>query len=84
MTTSTATVDLTGAADLHCHFAPDAHRERSVDALEAARDASAARHAALVLKSHDYPTAALASVVDQIVDACASSAGSAATTRSEA
>ena len=28
-----ATIDLTGAADLHCHFGPDAHRERSVDAL---------------------------------------------------
>lgn len=66
--TSTPAVDLTGAADLHCHFGPDAHRERSVDALEAARDAAAAGHAALVLKSHDYPTAALAAVVDQVVD----------------
>jgi hypothetical protein len=28
-----ATIDLAGAADLHCHFGPDAHRERSVDAL---------------------------------------------------
>jgi hypothetical protein len=63
-----ATVDLTGAADLHCHFGPDAHRERSVDALEAARDAAAAGHAALVLKSHDYPTAAVAAVVDRTVD----------------
>jgi hypothetical protein len=63
-----ATVDLTGAADLHCHFGPDAHRERSVDALEAARDAAAAGHAALVLKSHDYPTAAVAAVVDQTVE----------------
>jgi Family of unknown function (DUF6282) len=66
--TGGAAVDLTGAADLHCHFGPDAHRERSVDALEAARDAAAAGHAALVLKSHDYPTAALATVVDQMVD----------------
>ena len=61
-------VDLKGAADLHCHFGPDAHRERSVDALDAARDAAAAGHAAIVLKSHDYPTAALATVVDRIVD----------------
>jgi hypothetical protein len=61
------TVDLTGAADLHCHFGPDAHRERSVDALEAARDAAAAGHAAVVLKSHDYPTPALAAIVDQVV-----------------
>jgi hypothetical protein len=68
VTTSTPTVDLAGAADLHCHFAPDAHRERSVDALDAARDAAAAGHSALVLKSHDYPTAALAAVVDQVVD----------------
>ena len=29
-------VDLAGAADLHCHFGPDPHRERSVDAFEAA------------------------------------------------
>jgi Family of unknown function (DUF6282) len=66
--TSRPTVDITGAADLHCHFGPDAHRERSVDALEAARDAAAAHHAAIVLKSHDYPTAALATVVDRVVD----------------
>jgi hypothetical protein len=65
---SSPAVDLTGAADLHCHFGPDAHRERSVDALEAARDAAAAGHAAIVLKSHDYPTAALAAIVDQVVD----------------
>lgn len=63
-----ATVDLTGAADLHCHFGPDAHRERSVDALDAARDAAVAGHAAVVLKSHDYPTAPLAAVVDRVVD----------------
>jgi Family of unknown function (DUF6282) len=61
-------IDLTGAADLHCHFGPDAHRERSVDALEAARDAADAGHAAVVLKSHDYPTAALAAIVDTVVD----------------
>jgi hypothetical protein len=66
--TGSSAVDLTGAADLHCHFGPDAHRERSVDALEAAHDAAAAGHAALVLKSHDYPTAALAAIVDQVVD----------------
>ncbi len=61
-------VDLTGAADLHCHFGPDAHRERSVDAIDAARDAAGAGHAAVVLKSHDYPTAALAAIVDRVVD----------------
>jgi hypothetical protein len=53
-------VDLTGAADLHCHFGPDPRRERSVDAFEAAREAATAGHRAIVLKSHDFPTAALA------------------------
>jgi hypothetical protein len=61
-------VDLTGAADLHCHFGPDAHRERSVDAIEAAEVAAAAGHAAIVLKSHDYPTAPLAWAVGQAVE----------------
>jgi hypothetical protein len=60
-------VDLTGAADLHCHFGPDAHRERSVDAFEAARDARVAGHRALVLKSHDFPTASLAWAVQQSI-----------------
>jgi hypothetical protein len=62
-------VDLAGAADLHCHFGPDAHRARSVDAFEAARDAAAAGHRALVLKSHDFPTAALAWAVGRETDA---------------
>jgi hypothetical protein len=58
-------VDLTGAADLHCHFGPDAHRDRSVDAFEAAREAAQANHHAVVLKSHDFPTASLAWAVQQ-------------------
>jgi hypothetical protein len=61
-------VDLTGAADLHCHFGPDAHRERSVDAFQAAREAAGAGHRAVVLKSHDFPTASLAWAVAQQVD----------------
>src|SRR3954451_8166366 len=60
-------VDLTGAADLHCHFGPDPHRERSVDAFEAAAEAAAANHRALVLKSHDTPTASLAWAVQRAV-----------------
>jgi hypothetical protein len=60
-------VDLAGAADLHCHFGPDAHRERSVDAFEAAREAADAHHRALVLKSHDVPTASLAWAVQREV-----------------
>jgi hypothetical protein len=60
-------VDLAGAADLHCHFGPDPHRERSVDAFEAAREAAAAEHRAIVLKSHDSPTATLAWAVQHEV-----------------
>jgi len=62
-------VDLAGAADLHCHFGPDPHRERSVDAFEAAREAAAAGHRAIVLKSHDSPTASLAWAVQREVGA---------------
>jgi hypothetical protein len=58
-------VDLTGAADLHCHFGPDPHRERSVDAFEAASEAGAAGHRAVVLKSHDSPTPTLAWAVQR-------------------
>ena len=60
-------VDLTGAADLHCHFGPDPHRERSVDAFEAGSEAAAAGHRAVVLKSHDSPTASLAWAVQRAV-----------------
>jgi hypothetical protein len=61
-------VDLAGAADLHAHFGPDAHRARSVDALSAAREAASAGHAAVVLKNHDTPTAQLAAVLDDVVE----------------
>lgn len=60
-------MDLTGAVDLHCHFGPDAHFGRSVTAIEAARDAALAGHAAVLLKSHSDSTAAVASAVDQVV-----------------
>ncbi|MDQ1456204.1 MAG: hypothetical protein QOH28_1824 [Actinomycetota bacterium] len=60
-------VDLTGAADLHCHFGPDPHRARSVDAFEAASEAGAAGHRAVVLKSHDSPTPSLAWAVQREV-----------------
>src|SRR6476620_4901206 len=61
-------VDLTGAADLHCHFGPDPHRERSVDAFAAAGEAAAAHHRAIVLKSHDSPTASLAWAVQRALE----------------
>jgi hypothetical protein len=64
-------VDLGGAADLHCHFGPDAHRARSVDAFTAAREAADAGHRAIVLKSHDFPTATLAWAVQRQVDGIA-------------
>jgi hypothetical protein len=60
-------VDLTGAIDLHCHFGPDAHFQRSVDAYEAAQEAADAGHRAVVLKSHGFPTASLAWAVGQHV-----------------
>jgi hypothetical protein len=60
-------VDLTGAADLHCHFGPDAHRARSVDAFTAGHEAAEAGHRAVVLKSHDVPTPQLAWAVQQHV-----------------
>src|SRR5581483_8900122 len=60
-------VDLTGAADLHCHFGPDAHFQRALDAFDAAREAAGAGHRAVVLKAHDSPTASLAWSVNQTV-----------------
>lgn len=39
-----------------------------MDAIGAAREAAASGHAAVVLKAHDHPTAALAHVVDEAVD----------------
>jgi hypothetical protein len=61
-------VDLTGAADLHAHFGPDPHRQRSVTGLEAAQQARAAGHHAIVLKSHDTPSAGLAAALDPLVE----------------
>src|SRR5262249_54611887 len=59
---------LRGAIDIHVHFGPDAHLQRSVDAIDAAQQAAAAGMAAIVLKSHDYPTAPIATLVDRVVD----------------
>ncbi|MBI2908982.1 MAG: hypothetical protein HYX92_15170 [Chloroflexi bacterium] len=58
-----------GSVDLHVHFAPDAARMgRSVDALQAGRDARDAGMRAILLVSHEYPTPAVAYVVNQVVD----------------
>ena len=61
-------VDLHGATDLHAHFGPDPHRARSVTGLDAAQQAAAAGHTAIVLKSHDTPSAGLAAALDPLVD----------------
>src|SRR5258708_20051881 len=56
-----------GAIDMHCHFAPAAYRRRSVDCIELAEQARAEGMAGVVLKSHDYETAALAYAVGRVV-----------------
>lgn len=61
-------MDLTGATDLHAHFGPDPHRARSVTGLEAATQAAAAGHTAIVLKSHDTPSAGLAAALNPLID----------------
>lgn len=54
-----------GSIDMHVHMGPDPHLERCVDAVQAAAQAEAAGMRAIVLKSHDYPTAPLATIVGQ-------------------
>jgi Family of unknown function (DUF6282) len=63
-------VALEGAIDLHCHFGPESvvGTRHAVDALEAARDAAELGFAALVLKSHDFPSNSVAYLVGQAVD----------------
>ena len=61
---------LDGAIDLHCHFGPESvvGTPHAVDALEAATDAAALGFDAIVLKSHDFPSNAVAHLVGQAVD----------------
>jgi hypothetical protein len=65
-------VRVAGAIDLHCHYGPDtiggtldAPAEHGVTALEAAREAAASGHAALVLKSHSFASPALAAAMTE-------------------
>ncbi|MFH1650601.1 MAG: DUF6282 family protein [Chloroflexota bacterium] len=58
---------LTGSIDMHIHASPDPRAERRVDAIQAARQAQEAGMRAIVLKSHEYPTAPLARIVGQMV-----------------
>ena len=56
-----------GAIDMHCHHGPDPHRARSVDAMEAVAEADAQGLAAIVLKSHAYPTGPIAVLMQKTV-----------------
>ena len=57
---------LRGSYDLHVHAGPDPNAERRLDALDTARWAHEAEMAGFVLKSHEYPTAPLAYVMNRI------------------
>jgi hypothetical protein len=57
-----------GAIDMHCHHGPDPHRVRSVDAAQAVREAEGLGLAAVVLKSHAYPTGPVAMLMQQTVE----------------
>jgi hypothetical protein len=67
-----AQIVLDGAIDLHCHFGPESvighiGVHHAVDAFEAARDAADLGFAAIVLKSHDFPSNQVAYAVGQTV-----------------
>ncbi len=61
-------VAIEGAVDLHCHFGPESvvGTRHAVDAFEAARDAAELGFAALVLKSHDFPSNSVAYLVGEV------------------
>jgi hypothetical protein len=58
---------LRGSIDMHLHHGPDPRVERSVDALQVARQAQEAGMRAIVLKSHEHPTAPVAYILSQVV-----------------
>lgn len=64
-------VVLGGAIDLHCHYGPESvvGTPHSVDAFSAANDAAELGFAAIVLKSHDFPSNAVAYEVGRAVPA---------------
>lgn len=55
------------STDLHVHSGPDAVSERRVDALELARQASESGMKHVVVKSHQFCTASMASMINKIV-----------------
>jgi hypothetical protein len=63
---SPAAAQLAGAIDIHVHTLPD-DRPRSLDAVEAARQAQAASMRAIVLKNHYESTAGLAYLARTLV-----------------
>ncbi len=56
-----------GAIDAHVHAAPDPLRQRRLDALNLAIKAKDMGMRAIVIKSHHYSTAPVASIVNQVV-----------------
>lgn len=57
-----------GSIDMHLHHGPDGGPiPRRLDALETARQAQQSGMRAIVLKSHQYPTAPLAALISQLV-----------------
>ena len=70
------TLRIENAIDLHCHFGPDHtggtlashHHVASVTAIDAAREAAASGHAALVLKSHSFASPQVADNVESLVE----------------
>lgn len=58
---------LRGSIDMHLHFHPEPHMTRRQNALETALSAREAGMRGFVLKNRCYPTAALASLVSDLV-----------------
>lgn len=61
------------AIDLHCHFGPDTvgppggHGFEAISGVDAAREALASGHRAVVLKSHSFASPSLAAQIEQVV-----------------
>ena len=58
---------LRGSIDMHCHHSPSSVIPGRMDALETAKWARQMGMRAIVLKSADFPTAPLATLVEQLV-----------------
>lgn len=59
---------IAGSIDTHVHFGPDTTFPRRYDGLETASVAEQAGMKAIVLKSHSFPTAALAQLISKSVE----------------